>query len=396
MADTSDIGGSFGQISGSQGVTPTGPISPSQGPKKTGFSSQDSMSTADIAAALAMMWTMNAESPVLVPPSEGSNKVGAVDGYAFVMSMCSKYHEICMHVLDAWAENIKAQVEAAKQLEKSPSHVAKVERERAIRLGLVQNVKDYAEQLKIDKNDGMLQSVASALVITGAFTGLLVKSVVDVASTPLVGITPQIDFSVNFASQALAPIAEDFRAQLGLIGAWAMGTMATYSILEATGEKPGKQIDDKTLANKYASKIISLLNSDQLNNFIMALLVNRTENGQPLSNERKAELSAVLKLILLASALAAIYKSKTGKITGEEFLELSDGTSMKPEEGIEAQLVQAIKMQFKDMDEDTKTKVLNALARYMDTDPKLAKLFNVGTTFDNVNENLVRPDAIKT
>jgi hypothetical protein len=397
MADTSDIGGSFSQIGGSSGIIPQGPVTTTTGPKITGFSSQDSLSASELAASLTLMWTMNAQTPVLSPPSE-VNKIQSTDGYSGILSLTGKFHEIAMNVLDSWNDSIKKQAEEAKQAEKSPSHLAKLDNERRNRLGLIQTVKTYADQLKLDHNQAMLGSLTSALVITGAFVGVAASSVVNVASTLLVAVTPQINFAVDYSKQAVSGIGDDFRAQLGLLGAWAMGTLIHYSTVETLADKiDGKSVDEKVLADKYATKVLQLINSNQLNQFISGMLANRTDDkGQPISEERREQLSAILKLVLLSSALAAVYKSKTGKITDQEFLDLATG-KMKPEDGVEQQLVSAIKEQLEAMLPDEKSKVLDALATYMDSDPKLKSFLDVGKTFDSVNETLtVSPGITKT
>ncbi len=403
MADTTDIGGSFSQVGGPSQIVPSGSVTSTNAPKKTGYSNKDSISAADLAASLVMMWTINAENPVLSAPVDRKvGSTGSIDGFSAVMNLSNKYHEICMEILDSWSASIKKVDEEAKQAEKSPANRAKIEVERSRRLGLVESVKSYADQLKLDKNDSMLGSVTSALVITGAFIGAAAGAVVDVASTTLVGVTPQINFAVDFTTRGLSAIGDDFRAQLGLIGAWAMGTLINNSTLETVAGKGDKPINEKMLAEKYASKILKLLNSDQLNNFIMAMLINKTEKGQPLSENRKIQLSSALKTILLASALAAIYKSLTGRITAQEFLGLisrdpADPNKMKPQDGLEAQLVASIHVQLDAMDPVDRAKLLDALATYMDTDRQLTAFFDVGKVFDSINETLTAsPDTFKT
>lgn len=381
MGNPSDITGSFGGIGAPVGVTPVKPATSVNAPKKTGYSSNDSLVSAEM-AALAMMWSMNV--PILPPPDQSK-------------SMQLGISKIASQVLDSWTESLKKQAEERKTRENSPAFLAENEAKRSKDSGVIKSVRDYLLQLKESGDNAMLGTLTNALVISGLFTGVLVQSAVDVASTNLVSVTPQINFAADFATQGLLPISEDFRAQLGLIGAWAMGTLITYSTFEAVTEKQsGKAVDERALADKYANKILSLLKSDHLNNFIMAMLVHRTEKGEPLSEERKAELSASLKLVLLSSALAAVYKSKTGKITGEEFLDLCSG-KLKAETGEEANLVSAIQDQLKGMSSLEKLHMLNALSDYMDSDPKLSSFFNIGETFDKVNETLsLPPDAVKT
>lgn len=388
--DPSDIGGSSAHIGGPSSVAPAS-VNGTHSTKKTGFSNKDSLSSSEIEAALLMMYTIYAQNPTLQPPVE-FNKLGLDGG---ILGLTAQYHKVVMNVLDSWAENIKKIAATAAEIEKGPQHQSKIEHERKLRLGIVEGVKNYADQLKSSHEDGMLGSLATALVLTGAFIGAV--TVVDVSSTLLVGVTPQIDAAVGFSTHALSPLSETFAAQLGLIGAWAMGTMISYTTLESVVDKQsGKTVDDKTLAEKYATKALKMIVSPELGSFISGMLVSKTEKGAPLTNERQNQLAAVLKMVLLSSALAAVYMSKTGHITSDEFLSLARGT-MKPEKGVETDLVVAIKDLLDDMLPSEKVKILDALASYMDTHPKFASFLNVGKTFDSVSEELtLPPDAVKT
>jgi len=389
--DPSDIGGSPAHIGGPTIVT-TETFNGTSAPAKIGFSNKDSLSASEIEAALSMMWTIYAQNPTLPPPVE-FNKLSSIDGG--ILGLSAQYHKIIMNVLDSWSENIKKIAATSAEIEKGPQHQLKIEHERKLRLGIVDGVKNYADQVKSSREDGLLGSLASALVLTGAFIGSV--TVVDVSSTLMVGVTPQIDAVVGFANHALSPLSETFAAQLGLIGAWAMGTMISYTTLESVVDKQsGKTVDEKTLAEKYAGKALRMIVSPEFERFISGMLEPRTEKGEPLSEERQNQLAAVLKMVLLSSALAAVYMSKTEHITGDEFLALAKGT-MKPEKGVETELVNAIKDLLDAMLPSEKVKILDALASYMDTHPKFSSFLNVGKTFDSVNEELtLPPDAVKT
>lgn len=382
MGIPSDVlgSGSFGQVNGPSSVSSTNSTSSSKNVKKTGYSSIDSISASDI-EAMAMMWKMNV--PALVPPDY------------YIASAKLKISEIATKILDSWVKSLEKQSIERKERESSPSYLAKMEQERSNRLGLIKNMRDYIKELQKEGNESMIGTITHALVITGTYTGI--ASVNDVVSTPLVSVTPQINFATTFATESLKSIPNDFRAQLGLVAAWGIGTLLNYSTVETLVEKPvGKPFDERILADKYATKILALLGTPELNNFIMAMLVNKTEKGAPLTDGRKLELSSILKVVLLASALASVYKSKTGKVTDQEFLDLISG-KMKPEKGIESDLVKAIQNQLSEVkNPDEKLRILEALAEYMDKDPKLEALFDVGATFDNVNHALQNLSPIKT
>lgn len=397
-----DISGSFNtQISGPNGTTPAGPAPTTSAPKKTGFSNKDSISAAELAASLSMMMGLNAQTPMIPPPSDNNvQSVGSSSANsAFILRMGDQYYKTCTNILDAWSKSLDQQAEETRAAEKSPAKLAKAEALKKENLGLLDSVRGYADQLRSDNNTQALGTLTSSLMTVGAFIGVATLGVLDASSKMISAVTPQVNFAVSLVTQATSSLAEDFRAQLGLIGALSMGTIINYSTVETIYEKlSGKSVDERVLAEKFGLKTIQLINSNQLNLFIEGMLANKTENGKPLTTERKEELAAALKLIMLASALAAVYKAKTGKITDQEFLDLALARgNMKPEGEIEKQLVSLIKDQIALMSPTEKFKILNALGSYMDSDPKLKSLFDVGNAFDDVNETLsIGPEISKT
>jgi|GEM_PF-2544573 len=397
-----DIGGSFNnQISGPTGVTPASSTPTTTALKKTGFSSHDSISAAELAASLSMMMGLNAQNPIIPPPSDTNNQsVGSVSANgAFMLKMSDQYYKTTTNILDSWSKSLDKQAEETRAAEKNPAKLARADAIKKENLGLLDSVRSYADQLKADQNTQALGTLTSSLMTVGAFIGVATIGILDASSRMVSVITPQVNFAVSLVTQATSSLADDFRAQLGLIGALSMGSVINLSTVETIYEKlSGKSVDEKVLAEKFGLKTIQLINSNQLNLFIEGMLANRAENGKPLTAERKEELTAALKLIMLATALAAVYKAKTGKITDQEFLDLAlTRGNMKPDGEIEKQLVSLIKDQIDLMAPSEKAKIINALASYMDLDPTLKNLFDVGNAFDDVNETIsIGPQVSKT
>jgi len=390
MSNTSDIG------PGSAGVNPNSSIYEVSAPstdtrpvkQATGFSSQDTISTAQAAELLAGLM-INAHIPALQPPSDSnlsSSLSGQIiDGGSFLLATAKRYQDICTSVTTAWVAQIQKEAKEYNREINDPVNLAKKEDDRASRLGLSDSVQGAVASMQQNHDVDTLSFVTSSLLVSA--TGVAVTvGVVDVASTSMVAVTPQINQVNSLWSQASAAIPNSMRAELGMIGAWAMGAAFANTFVENVAKssvKGGGAPDQKSAAKTYAEGVLQLAGSNQLNNAIMALLTAKTEKNQPLTPERKAQMAATVKVILLASALAATYKASTGWITGQEFRDLLSG-KMTPKTPLETQLVNALNTQLAQMDLAEKDKVVGSLSRWINTNPDMDELLDAGKSYDSV------------
>lgn len=386
MPDATDIGGGFSQVGGSGGVLP--PVSTGDTPavqQSVGFTNQDTISNASIDAALMMQFVTTAQYPILIAPSDQNvNGVSASD--LVVLKTATKFQEIASAVLDAWSESIKKLAEEQQRRETDPDHIAKLNEERDRRLGLVDHLKSYVSAYQSDiqkdnnNNIDTLSFVTSSLVITGLGVGIG-AGVVDVVSTSQVAVTPQVESLGALASQTVGMFPGDARAELGLIGTLMMtGAFYAANADQIADKQGGKVVDQMTLATNYANKILNLVGSDQLESMIRGVLGDRYDPSS----------SAMVKVVMLASSLAALYKADAQWITGQELTDLIKG-NMTPANKLEQQVVQSILEELSKMSDTQQNTVLAALGRYMDSNPKFESFFDIGNMLDNVAENITAP-----
>lgn len=214
-------------------------------------------------------------------------------------------------------------------------------------------------------------TMTSMLVISASFIGNVGGSM---------QAMPASETPFNVICDSIGPIQNmipsDMRAELGLIGAmFATGAMYQAAVVTVAKGVAGPNIDLK-FAKNYAAQTIGWIKSEEFNNFLGAMFIGKTENGQPITEERKKQIAAIMKVTLLMNALALIEKVQIGHLTGEELKAMID-----PEGAIKigandsrAPLIQLIRENLKQMTEPQKEELLSSLFAYYETQPKLEKL----------------------
>lgn len=362
MADTGDIGGAFGQVGGSGGVLPSfGTADTSPGVRRTGYSEQDVISSAAIEQAMMAHMIRSADVPVLNPSTFNAGISGLSSAESrFAMMQMESLHRITMNMLDAWSDSITEMAERTRREDSNPVHLARVEEQRRDRLGIVESFRSAVDNISRSENPNALALVATSLVITAGFTGYT-AGVTDVVSTNMVSFTPQVDEMSGVFSQQAGLMPGDMRAELSMLGALMVNLAVRYTEIE--GMNASKATDPRAAASSYADKILKIVNSDQIGTFLMALLVAKGENSQQIPPERAAQLSATVKTILLATALAALYKAAYGGMTPQEFKDLMTG-KMAPKTEQETMLVFSLRENLAAMDPAEKESLIDGLANW--------------------------------
>lgn len=199
------------------------------------------------------------------------------------------------------------------------------------------NLIDATSHFLSDYKDEMSDAVpfmAASFVISSTFIGDYMN-IVDVASTEMVTVNPVQDAAKN----VLALVEPAFHEQVTLaINFFAVGLVA-YSNAEAIGnqQQGGQEAASKDAVLAFANSVIDKVKSNEINYFLMALLVNSAEKGQ-LSPQDVQHLTRVVKAAMLSVALAALYKFEAGEISEKEFRDLLAG-KMEPRTEEERQLV---------------------------------------------------------
>lgn len=177
------------------------------------------------------------------------------------------------------------------------------------------------------ENKDFIPLMTVGLIILGTGGVELATMNNEVSKSAHMAVTPIVN-------EAGAPLlnASDMRAELGLLGAMLLQGASyfanTQSVETLTGQKPGKEIEET--AKNYAEVVLALVTSGQLTNLISAIVAQKTDPGKPLDKSLIKNLELQIKIMLLSTALAGLYRSAkeggTGAITAQEFQGLLDGS----------------------------------------------------------------------
>lgn len=301
---------------------------------------------------------------------------------------------IISSMLDAWNDSIKELDAKRKEelLHPTPDEIRKSEERRAVSqlIDVVLSIAPTAQPQTVENHKN---SIFGALVVGTLFVaaggGAKDAMMIDTLSTSLVGVNP----SSNQAPP-LQIYTPDIRAELGLLGAAMMqAAMVQANSLTLFKAEGGKQESEITAKN-YAEEILALVASNQLTGLVQAIITQNSDRSKPIDPSLASTLTVQLKLILLSSALAALYKAHkeggTGWIKKEDFLNLLAGNTFGPNQETMDKIVKEMNALFATMpDKGLATKAL--LAAFYDTNPHLSVLTNPSKLFEKLKPYYISP-----
>lgn len=399
--------------------------------QKKGSTTKDTIAKSEVEAA--MLYLMyQAGVPLLPPPAiNASLHLGShgIDYDTIASMVNSAQDEICISMLNQWNKSLQEESERRREELNSPrylawqemnsaSYIANVETQASLkgkatdfhsflnsltpvdrleeiqsnqnytlRVGLANGLENY--QQSVNSGDaGDVPFVAACFVIGASFIGDFTP-ILNTVSTGQLVINPQITFVKDTISQFQMMIPSDCRAELGLIGALFMTGAINYAeTANVVSAAKGAKHDDKTLAKNYAEKIIELARSNVLDGFIGGMLVDKMEGSEKMSSERKSQLISIFKIIVLATAIGALYTADTKWITGKEFADLLKGDLKVDPDSQLSILAQLINLELSKLPDDESLQMKAALFAYMDTHPSYKNFFDVKYAFEGVAQTL--------
>lgn len=228
--------------------------------------------------------------------------------------------------------------------------------------------------------------LAAAIIISGKSAGNTIMTA-DTSGSNSAGVTP-VEDNINLLMNTI-PTPEEMRAQLAyLCGLFAHAAqyMAAAETLPKSGEDVQNKFIDKEFAERYAKILLALVNSSDFLAAAMVTLSRMTENHLPLTKARQLELIAMLKISLLAMALALAYRTEVGgnvsTMTAQEFMALLDGTMDLPEGDIKKEVAAAIRALMDEKNDAGKPMItprnkkllFNAILEYLESNPNVEEL----------------------
>lgn len=240
-----------------------------------------------------------------------------IDPDSFVRLLKSNLAALGSEILSSWIESQQKQIDEENKKAARPDEIRKREERSNIADAAVNN------NVSVDAKDSIVPFITVGLIFSAG--GVKDAMFVDTMSTALVGVNP-----TSNQAPAVHNYLSDMRAELGLLGAALLQGAAYLVVAQSAVENGGKTPGDpKTTAKSYAEQILTMVSSQQLDNIIKDLVINKSDPNTPIDQKLIATLQAQIKAILLSSALVALFTSQnesgTGWITPEEFKGLLSG-----------------------------------------------------------------------
>lgn len=362
-------------------VPPTGPMGPLKG-----ITEEDKVkllldlmgiSTMSKSQKEAIMLLLLVSRPELPAPSEIGVLVGETES------------NVVSDMLDNWLESIEEQAEKHKEWIKSPAYQVwlethspaergKIEDENELRTSYFEGMGDYLRTVREDP-EAAIPFMTASFVIAASFIGDA-HMVVDTASTELVGVNPIQDAATQF--HHIVP--PDFRDNANLVvNLFAMGVMYYATAETIGGVGKGERPKDLNFARNFAKGVIDKVNSNDINALLGAMLVHKSEKGEPVTKDRINQMATMAKLIMLALALAIVYKVQTGWLTGQEFAGMMNGEISLPKGEMESEVLQTMKNLLQQLPPEERVKVLIALMEYFDSNPSVEAMLNPKKVYES-------------
>lgn len=373
---------------GTSGTTTTPPVSDTQS------QSSQSQTTVNPDAAL----------PYLIFPMMYNSPEGSKSNAAFLQEITNKQHEIANKVMEGWVASVRKEAERIHQMITSPEFLAKMQAESATTLGqsqalllnqlqhayqtrinIAEGVSNYINQAKADGSKVAVPMLAITFLLGGAAIGAYLTAP-GAEQTAQVPAGDTMSFSGLF-DQSVVAISPDMRAELGLLGTL-MASTAMYQAAATNFVAEPEEPEDKkdlTFSRTYASNIIDLVRSRSLDAYINGIVLSRIHDGVKMSEERKAELAAVVKAMMVVSAIGLMNKVELGHLTGMEFTDLVNGklTSL-PKDDVRWQLVALLNGFLGQLKPSERDRLMASFNNFMDSDPSVGGMLNIGRLFSGV------------
>lgn len=430
---------SQGPIMGPIGTGEVSGVTPSAHTQTTDISTLEASG-----AAAVLPFTPLANFPLLVTPqSNGDDTFRSIttvisnsrgnEAYNFLQSQQLKMDETTQKMLDAWSNSIKEMDEYIRQLITSPMYIQmqemrlKGQDSSQITSPLVSEIQasnptatytnlvsmlsfvDRTQAFErvppnatIPESQGE-QDPAKALVLPfmatvimggalaiGAFE--MSTSATGMSSTPFTGVAELVSRLEPMYPALIQNI-------LPTINLMVMPLIYFTSWDSSIGSLNNKEKNNNlAAAQSFAREVIKMVSDPA---FIMVKIVNKMEGAEKFTDNQKAHLAAMLKLILATVALCLLYSvevGKTGKgkfwgmepqefkgmISGEIQIPDPSKGKVSPTDSLKFTLLQLIKAQFGVLPAQDKMKVLDGLFEYLSNSRNIEDMLDPAKVFKQV------------
>lgn len=271
-----------------------------------------------------------------------------------------KMSQIGSSLWDKYLETLAKIRDEIKRYEESPQFRAKQDAKNPLIVweDVVSATESYVKEAR-DKGGRDAPFMVASLVVT---TGQSLN-VVNTVSSGSMSIKPIIDATQDVTPMMGKELRDYFNLTINLF-VTGMMNYANIEAISAALNRGAQAPVTKDTVLAFAHNVINKVTGNEVNVFLMALLINKMEKGNRVTNERVNQLANMAKAVMIAIALAALYHVESGWITEEELTDLLAG-KMAGRSVEETQLVQLFKQSISGLSEIDKAVLMSSLTRYI-------------------------------
>lgn len=356
----------------------------------------------ELLAAQYILWfSPNNQLSVQLYDGKSDNSIGKIEGVnseLVSLQFENDLHQIAIKVLDAWSKSVKEDIEAMRREANSDRRRVQAERnDRAGHEAYLQtltaeqreNMKEGNRLTKVaNLNEGFAQGLSvflsSSMVGNPSFTN----------STPFVaGVALSIGPQANPLSGGIGTIldqaAPSYSVDLATLGSlyvnMASNIATTRTVLAPV---PNIQKIDYEFAKNYAHQILKEISSSEFNNWAMAIVTHGMTQTEVVDEKTVGTLVAKLKIAMLSTALALLYQTEAGGISGQEFVSMIEGDMpIKDNDPKHSIVLQIRSLLGNPMAPEDAKGILAAASSWIDESSKGESLLKVSPLFDAMKAN---------
>lgn len=363
----------------------------------------------DIAKSEAVaeaMFSMPSTPILATPPASGAAIVASISA-----SYSDSYQQTTTALLTAWVNNIREENDRiarditssnyqAKVGATSPEHYAKLQQSSPAEIEkMAASSPEYQAQLQqaiISVNslansvDDYIKKVgqkdSGAISILPLMGAIAISAVSTIANL----ISPVQSTSMDSISQkVINAVGGEAASELGLLGSlFTVGLIQQTTALGVT--KGDEATNPKDFSKNFGANLVTLISSGQIDHFVSTMLIPKMKGAGAITEQRKAELASIVKIILLSGSLAFMYKADTKWITGGEFKSLLDGsmeiTGSQAMIWLKTTHINLINAYMNTLSPSEKVRLTNALENFMDQNPSTESLLKPAQLFAGLLE----------
>lgn len=381
----------------------------------TGVSTQDTISSADGVSGIAAGSSTTASLPMLDPQ-------------LVAFEMQSKMDEIVIKMLTSWGDALAAQAEQRARDLKDPNYLSQLaDAQLQIKQAFIQqqimvqahqsplasldslqpiNFNDPAhldlKQALADGLQGVGRSVDNGKV-SSQDASMVLGSAMLMAAALVAGAgigfsqsvtvnQPSLNLAVNPMTEAAqhfgAVIPPDMRAELGLVGAmFGLSAFTSASFPSVASAQTGQKPDERSLAQNYAKEVLKMVKGSSIDGFLASIF----DKKGTLTEAQVIQQVAIQKVILMSTAVAALYIGVAGGVTGQELQNMINNPQLLNDPKMrftdeEKELVPLIRKELAKLSPSQRARLEGAIGDYIDSKPKFESLLDLSKVLQGISE----------